>query len=309
MKAIAEAPSKAIITGEHFVVHGAWALAAALPRGVRVEASESTGFNVISDEYSNPSTSGLRPITEVVRAMAREFSFNPHLTLSIKSEIPRGAGLGSSASTLVAVISAIARLHSLDLQASDIIRLSKVGEREIHGHPSGIDAAVCTIGGVILFKPGTDPKRVAFKGRRSLIVALSGRKRSTKRQIRRVAGVKGAFPSLFGSLTEAASEISLMATKRLVEGDMKGLGRLLSSNHAALSTLGVSNRHLDRLVDLALSLGAYGAKLTGAGGGGSVIAVAPGGKEKSIISGLRGRGFEAFRAEIPVDGVRSWQER
>jgi mevalonate kinase len=309
MKAIAEAPSKAIITGEHFVVHGAWALAAALPRKVRVEVSESAGFNVISSKFSSASASGLRPIAGVVGAMAREFSFSPRLKVSIRSEIPDGAGLGSSASTMVAVTSAVARLRSLELQASDIIRLSMVGEREVHGRPSGVDAAVCAIGGVLLFRPGTSPEKVAFKGRRSLIVVFSGKNRSTKRQIRRVTAVKETFPSLFGGLTEAAGEVSLMAAKRLVEGDMKGLGRLLSFNHAVLSMLGVSNRSLDRLVDLALSLGAYGAKLTGAGGGGSIVAVAPGGKEKSIISGLRGRGFEAFRAEIPVDGVKSWLER
>jgi mevalonate kinase len=309
MKAIAEAPSKAIITGEHFVVHGAWALAAALPRRVRVEVSESASFNVISDRVSGTGMPGLHPVTGVVEAMAREFSFNPLLTVSIKSGVPEGAGLGSSASTMIAVASAVAKLRSLDLQASDIIRFSMVGEREVHGRPSGIDAAVCALGGVILFRPGSTPKKVSFRGRRSLIVAFSGKKRSTKRQIHRVAGVKETFPSLFGGLTEAASEVSLMAARRLAEGDMKGLGRLLSFNHAVLSMLGVSNKPLDKLVDLTLSLGACGAKLTGAGGGGSVIAVAPEGKEKSIISGLRGRGFEAFRAEIPVDGVKSWLER
>jgi mevalonate kinase len=309
MKAIAEAPSKAIITGEHFVVHGAWALAAALPRKVRVEVSESAGFNVISDKFSSAGASGLRPIAGLIGVMAREFSFSPRLNVSIRSEIPEGAGLGSSASTMVAVASGVARLRSLELQVSDIIRFSMVGEREVHGRPSGIDAAVCAIGGVVLFRPGINPEKVSFKGRRSLIVVFSGKKRSTRRQISRVTGVKETFPNLFGGLTEAASEVSIMAAKRLAEDDMKGLGKLLSFNHAVLSTLGVSNRSLDRLVDLTLSLGAYGAKLTGAGGGGSIVAVAPGGKEKSIISGLRGRGFEAFRAEIPVDGVKSWLER
>ncbi|MGD1055679.1 MAG: mevalonate kinase [Nitrososphaerales archaeon] len=309
MKAIAEAPSKVIITGEHFVVHGAWALAAALPHKVRVEASESADFNVISDRVSSADKLGLRPVAGVVEAMAKEFSFKPRLTVSVRSEVPEGAGLGSSASTMIAVASAVAKLRSLDLQVSDILRFSMVGERRVHGRPSGIDAAVCAIGGVVLFKPGSAPRKVAFKGRRSLIVALTGKKRSTKRQIRRVTGVKETFPSLFSGLTEAASEVSLMAAKRLAEGDVKGLGRLLNFNHAVLSTLGVSNRPLDRLVDLTLSLGAYGAKLTGAGGGGSIIAVAPGRKEKSIVSELRGRGFEAFRAEIPVDGVKSWLER
>ncbi|MGP8125223.1 MAG: mevalonate kinase [Nitrososphaerales archaeon] len=309
MKAIAEAPSKAIITGEHFVVHGAWALAAALPRRVRAEVSESPRLNVISDRFSSAQAPGLHPIIGVVEAMAKEFSFDARLRVSVRSEVPEGAGLGSSASAMVAVASAVSRLQSLDLQQSDIIRLSMVGEKEIHGNPSGIDAAACALGGVVLFRPGSAPKGLSFNGRRSLIIAFSGKKRSTKRQIRRVAGVKEKYPSLFGGLTEAASEVSLIAAQRLAEGDMRGLGRILSFNHAVLSTIGVSSRPLDGLVDLALSLGAYGAKLTGAGGGGSVVAVAPGGKEKSIISGLRGRGFEAFRAEIPVEGVKSWLER
>lgn len=309
MRAIAEAPSKAIITGEHFVVHGAWALASALSPKVRVEVTESARFRVLSDRFSGVNRQAVRPIAKVVEAMAQEFAFEPRLRISISSEVPEGAGLGSSAATLVAVAAAIARFRRLDLQASDIIRFSMVGEREVHGRPSGIDAAVCTIGGVILFRPGSALKRLSFKGRRSLIVAFSGKKRSTKRQILSVAEMREKFPSLFEGLTEAANEVSLLAAVRLAEGDMMGLGRLLSFNQAVLSTIGVSNRSLDTLVDLAVSLGAYGAKLTGAGGGGSIIAVAPGGKEKSIVSVLRGRGFETFRAEIPVQGVKSWLER
>ena len=308
MRAIAEAPSKAILTGEHFVVHGAWALACALPRKVRVEVEDSPRLRVASDRFRGESAPGLAPVAGVVRAMAREFSFRPNLRVDISSEVPDGAGLGSSASTMVAIVSALSRLKSLGLGRREVIDFAMVGEREIHGNPSGIDATVCALGGAMLFRPGSPPRNLGLGGRRSLIVAFSGKRRSTRRQIRRVAGVKETFPSLFGALTEGASEVSLMAAERLSRGDMKGLGRLLSFNHAVLSRIGVSNRRLDALVDAAVSLGAYGAKLTGGGGGGSVVAVAPAGKEKSIISGLAGRGFETFRAEIPVDGVRSWQE-
>jgi len=309
MRAIAEAPAKAILTGEHFVVHGAWALASAIPRRVRVEVTKSDRLSVESDRFSGPEAPGLRPIAHVIAEMAKKFSFDTRLHVSVSSEIPEGAGLGSSASTMVAATAAVARLNRLSLHPSDIIRFSMVGEREIHGNPSGIDSSVCTLGGVMLFRPGSPPRRLSLGGKRCLIVAFSGKKRSTKRQIRRVADVKEMFPSMFEGLTEAASEVSLMASRRLLEGDLKGLGRLLSFNHAVLSTVGVSNQALDSLVDLALSLGAYGAKLTGAGGGGSIVAVAGGGKEKSIVSGLRARGFEAFRAEIPVNGVKSWVER
>jgi mevalonate kinase len=309
MKAIAEAPSKAIITGEHFVVHGAWALAAALPRRVRAEASPSEELTIVSDRFPGGDSRALAPVASVVRAVAKELSSTPRVRVLVTSDIPEGSGLGSSASTMVAVAAAVARLKGAELGPQGISDFAMAGEREVHGRPSGVDAAVCSRGGVLLFRPGIPPRAVALQGRRALVVAFTGTRRSTRRQITRVAGVKEAFPGMFRGLAEAASEASLAAAERLAEGDMKGLGRILSFNHAVLSAVGASSPSLDRLVDLALSLGAYGAKLTGAGGGGSVIAVAPRGKEKSIVSGLRERGFEAFRAEIPVVGVRSWLEK
>lgn len=309
MKAIAEAPSKAIITGEHFVVHGAWALAAALPRRVRVEVADSAHPGFTFDGAPISDKRRLSPMAKVVEAMAKEYSFGSSLNVSVTSEVPQGAGLGSSASTMVAVASAVARLRGISIGAHDIGRFSMLGEKEVHGRPSGVDVAVSSMGGVLLFRPGVRPRKVRLTGARSLIIAFSGRRRSTKRQINRVSGVKELFPSLFEGLTEAASDVSLMAAERLSAGDLKGLGKIMSFNHAVLATIGVSNPGLDRLVDLTLSLGAYGAKLTGAGGGGSIVAVAPGGKEKSIVSGLRERGFEAFLAVIPVGGVRSWLEK
>ena len=92
----------------------------------------------------------------------------------------------------------------------------------------------------------------------------------------------------------------------LSRGYLEGLGNLLTINHAVLGSLGVSNETLDEMVDLMGSLGSYGAKLTGAGGGGSVVAVCPEAKEKSIVSGLTARGFETFAAKVPVEGVKSW---
>lgn len=308
MRAIAEAPSKAIITGEHFVVHGAWALAAALPRGVRAELCMAPRFEVVSDRFvrNHPR---LKPVGNVVEEMAREFSVKPTVKVKISSAIPQGAGLGSSASTLVAVASAFSKLNSLGLGAKEVAKFSMVGELEIHGKPSGIDSAICAHGGLILFRKGQRPKSVSFEGTRSLIVSYSGMSRSTKGQIGRVSDFKKTLPGLFSGLSGAVSDMSLRASENLVAGDMRGLGRILSLNQAVLGFLGVSNAALDSIVNQLIALGSYGAKLTGAGGGGSVVAVAPGGKEKSVVSGLRARGFETFIAEVPAEGVRSWLER
>ena len=308
MKAVSEAPSKAIITGEHFVVHGAWALAAALPRRVRVEVQPSPRFSVASDRFPGGSPA-LRPAGRVIEAMAREFSVEGAVKVSVKSEIPEGAGLGSSAATMVACASAFSTLNGLGLGTDEIVRFAMEGERHVHGTPSGIDPSICAHGGVLLFSRGRRPRTVRLKRPCSLLVAYSGQKRSTRGQIGRVAVTRRGRPEFFAALTDAVGGLSEAAADRLVQGDGEGLGRLLTLNHAVLRSVGVSNETLDGMVDALCSLGCYGAKLTGAGGGGSVIAVCPEAKEKSIVSGLTARGFETFRARVPVEGVRGWSER
>lgn len=308
MRAVAEAPSKVVITGEHFVVHGAWALAAALPRRVRVEVEEAPRLQVSSD-LGPDAKSRLRPVERVVQALAREYSVPSAVKVSVTSAIPEGAGLGSSASTMVATAAAFSRFHSLRLGVGQLTRFAMVGEQDVHGRPSGIDPTVSALGGVILFKPGSRARRLELPGRRSLIVAFSGIRRSTRGQIGKVAEVRERFPGFFSMLADAVGDLSLEAAQSLEEGDMRRVGSLLAVNHAALAALGVSNGTLDGMVDLMASAGAYGAKVTGGGGGGSVVGVCPEAKQKKILSTLSARGFDTFSARIPTEGVRSWLER
>ncbi len=311
MKSIAEAPTKTIITGEHFVVHGAWALAAAVDRRVRVEASEGKGLLIESDRIPGRHTESsieprIVPILDVVRKICAENHLGPNFHLRITSAVPEGTGLGSSASTMVSAVCALGKLNGLELSTDDIIRYAMLGEKRVHGRPSGIDVAVCARGGVILYRMGVPPKIVRFSGRRVFMIIQSGRTRSTRRLIAKVSSMKDAYPNLFSALGESASLVSRLATERLVGGDMESLGRLLTYNHAVLSTVGASNSGLDALVDLALSLGSYGAKLTGAGGGGSVLAVPKPGRISLLRKGLEKKGFESFKAVLPADGVKSW---
>ena len=290
-------------------MHGAWALAAALPRRVRVQVTPAQEFRVTSDRFNDINSPQLRPVSRVIEAMAGEFSAKPNVNISIASTVPEGAGLGSSAATMVAVAAAFSRLNSLGLGIDDIIRFSMVGEQRIHGRPSGIDPTVSALGGVILFRPGSRPKKLSLDGVRSLILSYSGKNRSTKGQIGRVGRIRDRYPGLFSMLADGIGQLSLTAAEKMRKGDMEGLGNLLTINHAALISLGVSNEVLDGMVDLLASLGSYGAKLTGAGGGGSVVAVAPEAKEKSIVRGLTARGFETFKVSVPAGGVKSWLER
>lgn len=308
LKAVAVAPSKVIIIGEHFVVHGAWALAAAIGRGTTVEVRPSDEF-LINGRPTSPMPSSLRPTAGVIQEMARLYGFKTKLRVDVTSRVPVGSGLGSSASAMVAVASAVSSFSSLGLGEKEIIESASVGERMIHGRPSGIDATVCGLGGVLLFRQGEAPRRVDIMGQRRIIVVNSGKARSTKRLVSKVSGVSEENPHFFTALARSVGDLALQAAERLGEGDGRGLGSLMTLNQAALSALGVSTPQLDGLIDRMLWLGCYGAKLTGAGGGGCVLAVAPEGKEKRIISEVTGRGLEAFAEVIPVGGVKSWLER
>lgn len=305
MKAIAESPTKTIITGEHFVVHGAWALAAAVDRKVRVEVEPARGLEVSSDRFPDGAAE-LAPVEKVVKGMAAARGFSPDLRVSVTSKVPDGAGLGSSAATMVAVAAAVAKLNSHRLSTSELVGFAMLGEQEVHGRPSGVDVNICAYGGVILYRMGSAPKRVSLRGERRLLLVYSGKKRSTMELITRVSSMKKRYPALFQGLASGASEVSLLAADLLAEGDMAGLGRLMTFNHGVLSAVGASNGTLDELVDLLLSSGCTGAKLTGAGGGGSVIATAAEGRQKSIVNRLEARGLDAFQVKIPVGGVESW---
>jgi mevalonate kinase len=172
-----------------------------------------------------------------------------------------------------------------------------------------VDSAICGYGGVLLYRPGSRPETVRLEGPRNLIVVFSGLKRNTGRLVSHVAEVSEKLPDYFSGLVKSLNDLSLTAAGRLESGDMDGVGALLTLNHAVLAEVGVSTPELDGLVDTLISLGCHGAKLTGAGGGGSVLAVAPHRKEKRIISEARRQGYEAFVSTIPVEGVKSWRAR
>jgi mevalonate kinase len=304
---VAEAPGKVIITGEHFVVHGAVALAAAIGRGTRVEAVHSDRVVVETPlNRSRAQGADFLPVERVVREMYRERSLEPKVRVKISSDLPSGAGLGSSASTMVAAVAAVSRLEGWNLDANSIFETAMTGEKMVHGRPSGVDVAASVFGGLMKFKVGTEPIQVPLAKPVRLLVVHSGRRRQSGRLISKVSSMKELYPALFSKLCESATLITELATERLVAGRLDELGMIMTYNHAVLGMVGASNEHLDRLVNACLQSGCLGAKLTGAGGGGSVLAVVPVGEEESVRSRIAGMGFEPFVTDIPTGGVRVW---
>ena len=207
---------------------------------------------------------------------------------------------------MVATVAAVNRLEGWNLDANSIIETSMLGERLVHGKPSGVDVAASVFGGVLEFRMGAEPWQVPLEKPAKFLVVYSGKRRRTGRLISRVSSMKEKYPGLFSKLCESATLITELATERLITGRLEDLGKIMTYNHAVLGMVGASNEQLDRLVDLCLQSGCLGAKLTGAGGGGSVLAVAPRGDEKAVASRISNKGFQAFVTEVPSGGVRVW---
>ena len=160
MRAIAAAPGKVIFTGEHFVVHGALALAASIDRRVTVKAERFDGLEIRSEQFPGGATDQgpLAPLVEAVRGMYQLRGMHPSVRLHISSEIPPGSGLGSSAACAVAAVWAVDELEGWHLSRDDLVERAMVAERAVHGRPSGIDVAASAIGGVFLFRMGEAPQ-------------------------------------------------------------------------------------------------------------------------------------------------------
>ncbi len=289
------------------MVHGATAIAAAIERKVRVEATRSDRLSVDS-RLRDPRA--LRPARTLVESLYKSRKAAPRVSISITSDLAEGAGLGSSAATMVAIAAATSALEGWGLDEMALARVAEAGEKLVHGNPSGIDATTSAMGGVILFKRGDEPRRVQLPSPVTLMVAFSGRRRNTGRLITRVTGMKETYPSLFASLCESATLVSGLCAEALLKGDTATLGRLMTYSHAVLARAGASSKRLDQLVDLCLSSGCLGAKLTGAGGGGSVLAVPPPeeSEARAVAEKLKRKGYDAFFTKIPAVGARSWTE-
>jgi mevalonate kinase len=218
------------------------------------------------------------------------------LDFIVDARLPSGAGLGSSAALAVAVARAAAAATGRPPTDPAIDRAVAEAEKVFHGNPSGIDAAACLSGrtGRFTRREGWRPLRVE----RDLVlcVGLTGQPRGTAAQIAAVARLRERGPVADELLAELG-ELAEDAVLTLARADVAGLGGIFTAAHALLARLQLGSPEIDRLVLEARSAGAIGAKLTGAGGGGAVVALAPE-REPDVLACWRRAGFGGFLAKV-----------
>ena len=321
----ASAPGKVILFGEHFVVKGTRSLASAISLrvSVAVRRLQEGPLRVYSDragvhgdtvdlETLATSNATLKPLAALIRYLRDEYDIKPlPATVNVKSSIPIGAGLGSSAAFAAAFALAYARLAGVRLELDDIWKASFESEKVAHGRPSGIDNTLAVYGGSILYRPGFRGFRldIGLPEGYQIVIANTGVPRSTRDVVRSVLDRAERTWEASKYVYEAADKIVGLALDALRKGDVELLADLMELNQGLLYGMGASSIHIERLLYAARSAGALAAKLTGAGRGGCVIVLAREPDVGRIVSVLRGEGAtEVFPVSLGSPGVRLERE-
>lgn len=295
---VRSAPAKAILLGEHSVVYGRPALAVPLNDlrvEVRVETADARGIHIRSqqtgDELWFQGGETKEPLLEIVRLTLSELECAaPNLELTIDSSIPIASGLGSGAAVSVALVRALADHLGKPLPVERQSALAYRIEEIHHGTPSGIDNTVIAFGTPIRYVRGEPIRRLRLGSGLHLAIGDSGIVSPTAEAVsgvrRRWQADRGAYERRFnaiGGIVEAAESA-------LELGDNVELGRLLTENQGYLRELGVSHPALERLIEAALEAGSLGAKLSGGGMGGVMLALTNAGNQEAVREALLAAG-------------------
>jgi mevalonate kinase len=287
------AGGKVILLGEHVVVYGRPALATGVPLVVDATVEAGPGPRLVSEMPTDPRT------TCLVAEAAGMMGLDPaQVVVRVRSDIPPGRGLGSSAALAVAVLRALAAAAGRPLDTATTLARGRVLEQIFHGTPSGVDPAAAALGTCFRFVRGEPPLVTPIVLARPirLVVAYGNRSRSTGAAVGGLHERWRADEARYERLFDEVAAIVGGGIAALEQGDLAGLGAAFDRNQTLLEALGVSHDDVESLIALARESGALGAKLTGGGGGGAILAV--GDDPESIASGLRRSGARTFIVDV-----------
>lgn len=315
----ASAPGKTIIFGEHAVVYGKPAIAAAVDRRayVKVERREDSrthvnvvelgvsGFldlenHVIELEEGQKNRKGI--LEYVLRSLIKTDTVDG-LEVTINLDIPIGAGLGSSAAVTVATILSSSKLNGITLTMDEIAKLAHQVELEVQGAASPIDTTLSTYGGIIyLSRDAGEIIKIDVNSEIPIVIGYTTQRGNTGKLVESVRLKMESHPQVMIPILNSIEALTNGAREAMIMEDHKMIGEFMNINHGLLDAIGVNTEELSKMVFVARKSGAMGSKLTGAGGGGSIIAYCPG-RVDEVVSSINQ--FEnAFKINIASEGVR-----
>jgi len=299
------APGKVYLFGEHAVVYGEPALACAInlrvSTSVELESSGRIRIDALNMHRDCPNEE-VKYVCCAAHVMRRLFGIDFGAKVSITSQLPPRQGLGSSAAVTVSAIKALAECLDIELNDEEVAKIGHQVESAVQGRASPADTYVSSTGGVVLIEQTQASHLSPFNI--PLIIGATGTERLTSDVIASVAKMKERYPALVEDVLSAIGNVTRLGKQKLAEEDFAGLGELMNINQGLLESIGVSDKALSRLVYAARAAGALGAKITGAGRGGCIIAIANDGDIAEVSRAVKRNDAQVLNAAFSDSGVR-----
>jgi mevalonate kinase len=300
MKISVYAPGKLMLLGEHAVVYGYPCIVTAVSSKVKVELENTLSSKIQIDA---PQVKDVSFVEESIRIFKEKFKFKDGLLIKTYSEFSSQYGFGSSSAVTVATLYGLSRLFNLNLTKKQIFDLGLEVTLNIQKVGSGFDIAAATFGKTLYFIRGGKKIEKLNIDELPLVVGYSGIKASTPKIVQQIKErLKKEKKEIF-KIFDLIGKIVEEGKKSLSEKNYQRLGKLMNENHMLLKKLGVSTKKLDQMCEASISAGAYGAKLSGAGGGDCIIALVPLSKKGTVEKAIENVGGKILKVRNNVSGV------
>lgn len=276
-----------------------------IPKGARfIEAAVRNFLAHCHAEFDSASTtdSGQARMTNQILKKFQDDKLGIHITT--RSDFASTFGFGSSSAAAVCVTKALAELFKVELTNKELFDMSYKAVLDVQGKGSGFDVAAAVYGGTLSFVAGGKVIESLAVDELSLIVAYSGIKADTITYVDQVAEKMQELPDLYGGIFAQIEAITVFAKFALIEKDWETVGELMDINQGYLEALGVSTAKLSSMIYAARDAGAYGAKLSGAGGGDCIIAITANSKKQSVQKAIEKAGGKVIEVSVNAEGVR-----
>ncbi len=311
------APGKLMLFGDHAVVHGRPCIVTAVNHRMSVEMEKRedskiiinapemniNDYTVSTNELNKEHPKEVKFVAVAIKNFFEKYNLKSGLNIKTKSEFSSKFGFGSSSAVTVCTIKALSELFKIGMTEKEIFDLAYKTVLDIQGVGSGFDIAAAIYGGTLYFVTGGKTIEKLDMKNLPLIVGYTGIKADTATLVRMVAEKKKKN-SYVDANFDLAEKIVFDAKLHLENDNHNVVGELMNSNHGLLNSLGVSSAELENLIHSAHKAGAYGAKLSGAGGGDCMIALAPEEKKEVVKKAIENAGGIIIPVETNAKGVR-----
>lgn len=319
IKIVVSAPGKLMLLGEHAVVYNHPCLVTAVDQRIRatIETLNVLEFQLEAEDVKiigykkslselgiGDIPKGVKFVEIALKNINEKFPLKTGIKVTTKSEFSSQFGFGSSSASTVCTVKAVSEILGFGLTNKEIFDLSYKTVLDIQKKGSGFDVAAAIFGGTLYFLTGGKVIEPLNIGSLPLIVGYGGMKADTVALINKV---KESFARRQDRLRIIYNEIGVLvnqAKDSLIKKDWKDLGQLMNKNQEYLKELGVSTEKLDNMINAALSAGAYGAKLSGAGGGDCMIAIVPKDKKEKVKNSIISAGGNIIDIKVGAEGVK-----